>query len=100
MTHPQQVRGPEMYFTFILIKICMGHINYSSYHKELYALARDFENMATVTLSQRVYYLFDCESWKHTRSQAKLNKRHTKLVELNLLNLFLTSSTIINERIM
>ena len=56
--------------------------------------------MATVTLSQRVYYLFDCESWKHTRSQAKLNKRHTKLVELNLLNLFLTSSTIINERIM
>ena len=43
MTHPQQVRGPEMYFTFILIKICIGHINYSSYHKELYALARDLK---------------------------------------------------------
>jgi transposase InsO family protein len=65
-----------------LVKKLSGpFLNYSTYDKELYILVRVLVTWQHYLWPQKNVIHSDHESLKHIRGQAKLNKRHAKLVE-------------------
>jgi hypothetical protein len=56
-------------------------LNYSTYHKELYAPVRTLETWLHYLWSKKFIIHSDHESLKHIRSQTILNRRHAKWVE-------------------
>jgi hypothetical protein len=62
-------------------KLSGPSLNYLTYDKELYALVRVLETWEHYLWLKEFVIHSDHESLKHIRGQAKLNKRHAKLVE-------------------
>ena len=62
-------------------KLKGGHLNYSTYGKELYALVRALQNWQYYLFPKEFVIHSDHESLKYLKSQSKLNKRHAKWVE-------------------
>ncbi|KAI5431116.1 variant 2, Acyl-coenzyme A oxidase 2 [Lathyrus oleraceus] len=56
-------------------------LNYSTYDKELYSLARTLQTWQRYLLPKEFVIHSDHESLKHLKGQGKLNKRHAKWVE-------------------
>jgi hypothetical protein len=69
---------PIAYFSEKLSRLIL---NYSTYDKELYALARTLETWQHYLWSKVLVIHSDHESLKHIRSQRKMNSRHAKWVE-------------------
>ena len=69
---------PVAYFSE---KLSGPSLNYSTYDKELYDLVRTLETLQHYLWPKEFVIHSDHESLKHTKSQAKLNRRHAKLVE-------------------
>ena len=69
---------PVAYFS---AKLSGPSVNYSTYDKELCALVRTLETWQHYLWAKEFVMHSDHESLKHIRSQAKLNRRHTKWVE-------------------
>ena len=62
-------------------KLSGPSLNYSTFDKELYALVRTLETWQHYLWPNEFVIHSDHESLKHTKSQAKLNRRHAKWVE-------------------
>ena len=56
-------------------------LNYPTYDKELYALVRALETWQHYLWPKEFVIHIDHESWKHLKSQGKLNKRHARWME-------------------
>ncbi|WVZ80456.1 hypothetical protein U9M48_027927 [Paspalum notatum var. saurae] len=73
-----QENKPVAYFSE---KLSGPVLNYSTYHKELYALVRSLETWQHCLWPKEFVIHSHHESLKHIRSQVKLNRRHAKWVE-------------------
>jgi hypothetical protein len=62
-------------------KLSEPSMNYSTYHKELYALVHFLETWQHYLWPKEFVIYSDHESLKHIRGQVKLNKRHAKWAE-------------------
>ncbi|CAM8977654.1 unnamed protein product [Rhodiola kirilowii] len=78
-----QERKPVAYFSE---KLSGAQLNYSVYDKELYALVRALETWQHYLWPKEFVIHSDHEALKHLKSQANLNRRHAKW--LNLLKPF------------
>jgi hypothetical protein len=66
---------------YVSEKLSGPSLNYCTYDKELLASVRTLETWQHYLWSKEFVIHFDHESLKHIRSQAKLNRRHSKWVE-------------------
>ena len=66
---------------YVSEKLSGPRMNYSTYDKELYALVQTLETWQHYLWPKEFVIHSDHESLEHTKSQAKLNRRHAKWVE-------------------